>query len=265
MIWKRGLGLGLVIIGVIIIFTGATITGAVIGNSNLNSISIFGILVFIIGGVLILTENLEEKLKKIKFVKIRRELLSDAHRAKEFAERGFDVNGLWDPKKSYDENKKRFLDTFYDDVDNEISDGYWKAVLSDRGIEYEDFNVNRNKYCSGNEFKLFRKKALKYIHSWNEKVQSGEFVPLFVSSEKDAKDQKNYPNMKSRTVYYGPEDLSDRSRSFYDSKDARKKGKVIVAHEIINREAVDNPDELRKTPHIHWELNYINDEGYQSD
>jgi hypothetical protein len=45
----------------------------------------------------------------------------------------------------------------------------------------------------------------------------------------------------------------------------RLKGNVIAAHEIVNPEAVENPDKLAKAPHIHWELENIMAENYRQD
>jgi len=47
--WKRGLGIGLIFVGLFIVLTGKAITGAVIGFGAENYLSLLGILVFIVG------------------------------------------------------------------------------------------------------------------------------------------------------------------------------------------------------------------------
>jgi len=177
----RILGSILILIGILISLNNLSeITGLIIaGNIKNSSIYFLGI-GLIVGGILILALNrnsaksdLELKLGKIKNVRVMRELVSDAHRAEKFAERGIDVNGLWDPKKSYEENENSFFREFYDDVDNEITSGYWKATLR-KDVDFNDFKENINNYTNNEDFKIYKEKALKSIIYWNDKIISGE-------------------------------------------------------------------------------------------
>ena len=66
---KRGLGIGLIFIGLFIILTNSFITGAVIGFQPQNYLGLFGIIIFISGILFITvsrTGSLEEKVKEIK-------------------------------------------------------------------------------------------------------------------------------------------------------------------------------------------------------
>jgi hypothetical protein len=58
--YRRGLGIGLVFIGLILALTGNVITGAVIGTDPEHYLGIFGLLVFI-GGVLLIVASAHEK------------------------------------------------------------------------------------------------------------------------------------------------------------------------------------------------------------
>jgi len=292
-------GLILFIAGIIIGAGSLSMTGNVIGSTEKGFISIIGICLIFVGAAFMAAEvsGLERKLGQISDVKIRRELISDAHRAEDFAERGLDVNGLWDPSKSYEENKRQFLDTFYNNVDFEISDGYMKSkdldlpdiyTFKDKNGRYlsgeeVDQIVNRLKSAekrgylehvkeaenipekrikpevdNSEEYQEFKEKALNFIHRFNDKVSSGEFVPLYIETEKGS---WNFPGQKMRMVIYGPEKYRGRGKQFYTKKGLNK-GQVIKAHEIVNPEAIDNPDEIQRSPHIHWELNKINKPGY---
>ena len=257
--WKRILGFFLIIISGFLGWTNFIFTGAVTGTNSLSGLLI--VLIFIAGLVLVLTAGkeaegeLERKLKQIGSVKLRRELLSDAHRAEKFAEKGLDVNGLWDNNKSYDENKKIFFEHFYDNVDDEIFVSYWKAFHRGKGIEFDNFKNNRENYIQGEKYKSFKEKALNMIILWNEKILSGEIVPLY--TEPCNKEVKDFPGTKHRMVYYGNPSLKGKSIRFY-TRTGRKSGEIIAAHEIINPEALENPEKLNRTPHIHWELEYIN-------
>lgn len=65
--WKKGLGIGLIFIGLYMALIGGAITGAVIGTSPKNYLSMVGILAVIVGGVLILVEEMGElEIKAIK-------------------------------------------------------------------------------------------------------------------------------------------------------------------------------------------------------
>jgi len=59
--WKRGGGIFLIIVGLFITFMNVSITGNVIGVENKNYITFLGVLIFIIGLILLLTQNLEDK------------------------------------------------------------------------------------------------------------------------------------------------------------------------------------------------------------
>jgi len=275
---KRGLIIKLT--GMLLFFAGLFIlssskygiTGAFAGVSGLNFYNLhtfIGILFILCAAILFLSRaeparkleeeeevsdaesSLEKKLSQIKDARIRRELLSDMHRAEKFAEKGIDVNGLWDPDKNYEENRYAFFNEFYDNVDYEITTSYWKSKHKD--IPFRDYLKNIKKYTGTEDFAKFREKALKMITLWNEKVLSSEFVPLFI--EESNNPPKDFPDMKMRCVYYGLPELKGKSRTYYNN--SKENGDVIVAHEIINPDAVENPDRLNKIPHIHWELEYI--------
>ena len=47
--WKKGFGISLIIVGVFIVLIGKAITGAVIGFSSENYLSLLGIIVFVVG------------------------------------------------------------------------------------------------------------------------------------------------------------------------------------------------------------------------
>ena len=69
MYWKRGLGIGLIFIGLFIILTNSFITGAVIGFQPQNYLGLFGIIIFISGILLIVVSkvgSLEEEVKEVK-------------------------------------------------------------------------------------------------------------------------------------------------------------------------------------------------------
>lgn len=59
--WKKGFGIGLLFIGVFIIFTSRVLTGAVIGAKPENYLGILGILVFVVGIVILFLEREKEK------------------------------------------------------------------------------------------------------------------------------------------------------------------------------------------------------------
>tara|TARA_Y100000310_G_scaffold343808_1_gene453234 strand:+ start:3876 stop:4700 length:825 start_codon:yes stop_codon:yes gene_type:complete len=266
---KRGLGIGFLLIGLFMALTTRVITGSVIGVGNVSFLGFFGFIVFIIGAFLILQGGhgggergeLERKLGQIKEVKVRRELLSDAHRAEKFASKGLDVNDLWDENKSYEENQKAFFDEFYDNVDREITDNFWKFKYRD-SLTKKDYDENIQEYTNTEDFREFKEKALRMIPLWNEKVLSEEFIPLYMKESQE--EAKHFPGMKVRTVYYGPKDLQGKSNRFYE-KTARKNGEIVVAHEIINPEAIENPNQLKDAPHIHWELEYIMNKNFKFD
>jgi hypothetical protein len=66
--WKRGLGIGLIFIGLYLILIGKMFTGAVIGFNARSSISMVGILVVIAGGILVLSaKTLEKKVEIPRF------------------------------------------------------------------------------------------------------------------------------------------------------------------------------------------------------
>lgn len=120
---RKIIGTTLILIGFLFILNSFPgITGFAVAESVGNGVSGILGLVFVVGGVLVF--NLENQLKKIENVRFKRELVSDAHRARNLARRGIDPNALWDKNKSYSENKEIFLDKFYDNVDNEINEGY---------------------------------------------------------------------------------------------------------------------------------------------
>ncbi len=256
---RKTISLLLLLIGAALITSGQiSITGAAVGISSSISLTptVLGFLSIFISFILFLSHSdeseLEWKLKKTEDVKLRRELLSEAVRAKEFAKRGCDINGCWDSRKSYKENVNKFLETFYGEASREIADSYRIYV---RDILKQRF---KEEYLKSDEFEKFRKKAIRLIIEWNGLVLSGEFAPLHVRSEKQA---KAYPDKMSSIVYYGPRYLKGKSREFYNN--ARKTGSIIAAHEIVNPEAVNNPSELRECPHIHWELENVMREGYK--
>jgi len=62
--WKRGLGIGLVFVGIFIMLTSVVITGNVVGFGSSDYLGLFGVLMFIVGAVLIFVsqQTLEEKL-----------------------------------------------------------------------------------------------------------------------------------------------------------------------------------------------------------
>lgn len=60
---KRGIGAIFIFAGLIMGISGSIMTGAVIGFEKINYLSIIGILVFVIGAVLFMSENIEEKTK----------------------------------------------------------------------------------------------------------------------------------------------------------------------------------------------------------
>jgi len=55
--WKRGLGIGLLFVGIFLIATNKTITGNAIGIKEQDSLGIFGIIIFILGISLITISN----------------------------------------------------------------------------------------------------------------------------------------------------------------------------------------------------------------
>lgn len=68
MYWKRGLGIGLIFIGLFIILTNSFITGAVIGFQPQNYLGLFGIIIFISGILLLIVSrvgSLEEEVKEV--------------------------------------------------------------------------------------------------------------------------------------------------------------------------------------------------------
>lgn len=75
--WKRGLGFGFIVIGLYIAITARVFTGAVVGFTPQNYISLLGVGIFIAGVVLILGTGLE---KKVSGEKVGREL-SEEERA----------------------------------------------------------------------------------------------------------------------------------------------------------------------------------------
>lgn len=239
-----------------------TLTGNVIGSNYSSYLSWLSIISFVVGVVIMMMvyridiSTLERKLKEIENVKIRRELLSDAHRAFKFAKRGLDVNGLWDYTKSYEENKRNFFNHFYDDVDEEIRVDFLKQKgLLPNGLAKPDFQKVMDDfkaiYSKTEEYKDFREKALKAVILWNEKVLSGEFTPLYIlESDQEPRD---FPGKKMRMVFYGTKEFKGREEKFYKDK-GRETGEIVAAHEIINPEAENEPSKLKETPHIHWEL-----------
>lgn len=268
---RRVAGLVMLIVGAFFLFSSYSgITGFVIAKSvSRGTISVVGIALFIGGLILSLVVGserrsrpgeLEEKLGKINNVRIMRELISDAHRAEKFAERGLDVNGLWDTKKSYEENKNAFLNEFYDDVDNEITEGYWKGKLR-KTVSLEQFKNKIDQYMKTEDFKIYKERALKAINHWNDKILSGDYVPLLISSEGDS---TTYKGMKTRMIIYGPGEFAGKSRSFYEKK--IKTGEVAAAHEIVSPEVIKNPEKLkefRDVSHIHWEVENVSKEGFK--
>ena len=61
--YKRGLGIGLIFMGLFLILTGNIITGAVIGTSPENYLSLIGVVIFITGIFLILVSGLEKRVE----------------------------------------------------------------------------------------------------------------------------------------------------------------------------------------------------------
>jgi hypothetical protein len=182
-------------------------------------------------------------------------------RAENFARRGLDVNGIWQSDIRCAENSRLFLERFYDDMDAEIFESYWKYKgrdlwSRDDFLSKEDYIKASPAYC------VFKEAAVRTILLWNAKVLSGEFVPLLVVDSKQ--EVRDYPGMRARSVYYGPSYLRDdpnTTKNFIRDV-ARKKGIVAVAHEIVNPEAIDDPAQLAKAPHIHWELEYVMMPGF---
>ncbi|MCK4670564.1 MAG: hypothetical protein KAT43_05155 [Nanoarchaeota archaeon] len=243
---------------IFLIFSESSITGAAVGGPGIYGVnSIIGFILLLVSVIIFVANSdqnpdLERRLAEIEDVKIRRELLSDMLRAKKLAKDGYDVNGLWNPKLSEEENKRVFFEKFYDDICEEITDGYKKhleAKLKKR-LTSEEFES----YIDPEEFRQFRGEALSKIVEWNEKILSGEFVPLFIIDSKEK--VRDFSETCSRVVIYGPKHLKGRSKNYYNKK-AKKKGEVISAHEIVNPEAINEPKKLAKVPHIHWELEYI--------
>ena len=62
--WKKGLGIGLIFTGMIIIATARILTGAVIGFRPENYLGVFGVLILIAGIVLVVAVSLEKKVKE---------------------------------------------------------------------------------------------------------------------------------------------------------------------------------------------------------
>lgn len=63
--WKRGIGIGLIFVGVYIILTARVLTGAVVGSSPRNFLGILGVLILVAGMLMVLiTETLERKVKE---------------------------------------------------------------------------------------------------------------------------------------------------------------------------------------------------------
>lgn len=244
------------------------ISGAVIGVQINNLVMNYtGVFLIVCSLMIFLAsqENLrlEEKLKQISDVKVRREFLSEAVRARKFAELGYDVNGCWNPKKNYSENVNQFLTLFYGEASEEIKEGYKKYLVrknkfTDEYLKSTEFEMFFDKAIKTSEFEEFKEKAIRLIILWNEKVFSGEFVSLHIESVTDS---NTYPGKMQRIVHYGPENLKEQTRNQYNA--LRKIGKVITAHEIINPEAIAYPNKLQECPHIHWELENIMKENYE--
>lgn len=232
--------------------------GAAIGYPlpALKALPLVGMILIVISVLFIIAgskeSELERKLGQMEDVRIRRELLSDALLAQRYAARGFDVNGCWDPRKGYEENKRNFLRNFYRETYDEIREGYRKYKVEALKEPFEEA------LFQSQDFEKFKEKAVHLIQLWNDNVLKGEFIPLFVRSENPSLE---YLGMVMRVVYYGPEALKGKSKKFYDK--ARSRGEVIAAHEIVNPEAIEHPDKLREVPHIHWELENIMREGYK--
>jgi len=60
--WKGNLGVGLLFIGLFMTLTGQVITGAVIGFSSKNYLSMFGIIIFVVGIFLVFVSGRESRL-----------------------------------------------------------------------------------------------------------------------------------------------------------------------------------------------------------
>jgi len=65
--WKRGLGIGLIFIGLFIVLTGKVITGNAVGLGSENYLGLFGLLIFIIGVFFMIVSGLEGKVKGAEF------------------------------------------------------------------------------------------------------------------------------------------------------------------------------------------------------
>jgi hypothetical protein len=196
--WKKGLGFGLIFVGVFICLTANAITGDVVGNSPRNYLGMFGVSVFLIGMILIaLTRNLEKRI----FPDTRKE---------------------FDESINLDSNLIYQSPGFIGDISskNPHPEAHNAARFQDLKRDYE----RREKEIPAEEIQRFK----DYV---NRKVETGEWVELRTFTVRSAEDQEKYPQGTSLCRYWGP--ASYKRSSIRQLDNLYKRGKIGKIHEIL--------------------------------
>lgn len=243
----------LLIAGVALLASDAPgLTAAVIGAKPFSFLSVLGLSLIAVGG---LAAGLEDKLARHQDANIRRDLLQEHLRTTG----GSFTIPPYNPHQSLKRNTEDTLASHYASSP-EIIHCFERYLLEHRREQRKDLLTE----LATPEFREFRTRAGQLIGRWNRMAAGGELVPVAIADESPARNPR-YEGLISRMVYFAPREEREQWKNVTrkNIERARKSGALVAAHEIVNADAITEPDRLHTAGEIHWELENVMRKDYK--
>lgn len=174
--WKRGLGIGLVFVGIFIIAAARAITGAIVGSAPKFLLGWFGILILIAGMILVLVSRELEDL--VSVYEFKKRIYNKEHNKNKIS-LILDTSAILpyeDAPEQLEEFLKEYKNTFVpDSVLDEIANPKVKSIIREHSEDiegYEKYRETARKYLERTEKPTLRRELLPYLNG-EKHIKSG--------------------------------------------------------------------------------------------